>query len=130
MAQQPDQRPNNNKNRNGNGGGGNGPDPNFNWRGLILFALAIILIGVFYVMNGKMGQMGEVPLPKLLEYIAAGQVIKDDPQKPVELVEDRGGAAVHYLSGWYRPTPESQPTRFKTPVNLEFNRNLKADLEK
>jgi cell division protease FtsH len=129
MAQQPDQRPNNNKNRNGNGGGGNGPDPNFNWRGLILFALAIILIGVFYVMNGKIGQMGEVPLPKLLEYVAAGQVIKDDPKQPVELVTDRSGGMTEYLTGFYRPTPETPPTRFKTPVNLEFNRYLQAELE-
>src|SRR4051794_27194447 len=103
MAQQPDQRPNSNKNRNGNGGG-NGTDPNFNWRGLILFALAIILIGVFYVMNGKMGQMGEVPLPKLLEYVNQGLVIKDDPKQPIELVRDHGGNTPEYLSGYYRPT--------------------------
>src|SRR3954467_11240296 len=104
MAQQPDQRPNNNKNRNGNGnGGGNGPDPNFNWRGLILFALAIILIGVFYVMNGKMGQMGKVDLQELLKYADKGQIITNEPKMPVELVEDRGGSALHYLSGWYRP---------------------------
>jgi len=67
MAQTPDPRSNNNRRPNGNNnGGGNSPDPNFNWRGLILFALAIFLIGVFYLTNSKVAGMSEVPQSKFL----------------------------------------------------------------
>src|SRR3954469_25539549 len=108
MAQQPDQRSNNNKNRNGGGGGnnnggGNGTDPNFNWRGLILFALAIFLIGVFYVMNGKVAGVKDIPQTKFFDLLEKNQIIGNDLTKPVELVRDPG-AASEYLTGWYKPS--------------------------
>ena len=55
MAQQ---TPRPNRDRDPNGGGG-APEPNFNWRGLILFAAAIALIGGAFYMRSPMANAVE-----------------------------------------------------------------------
>src|SRR5260370_29838144 len=104
MAQQPDPRSNKNNPRNG------APDPNFNWRGLILFALAVFLIGGFYLTNGRTAGLTEVPQSKFFELLEKDQVVSD-AQHPVELIRDQG-AGTEYLKGCYRPNPAGPPAPF------------------
>jgi cell division protease FtsH len=108
--------------------GGNRPppaqDPNFNWRGVILFAIAIFLIGgAFFFRSGPYGNMQEVPYPTLLAKIDEGLVPKDK----VELVTEQG-STTDYLKGLIRRTPNEPLESFKTIVNLQFNKDLKAEL--
>ena len=123
MAQQPDPRSKPNGPRNGT------PDPNFNWRGLILFALALFLIGGFYLTNGRNANIVEVPQAKFMEYLEKDLVVNNDPQRPVELVRDQS-TGTHLLRGWVRPSADAAPVQFKTAVDLEFTRNLSDDLRK
>ncbi len=123
---QPDPRsPKPNRPPNGNGGA----DPNFNWRGLVLFAIAIALIGGAYVVN-KGGPMGgtttEVPYPKFLEYLKEDRIVKDPG---LDLISEPG-SVTDFLTGSMRTT--DQPPRvvkFKTQVNLQFNPYLAKTIE-
>ncbi len=126
MATPDPKSPNNNRQRDGNGG--NPGDPSFNWRGIILFALAIALIGGAVVANNKMTGETPVPYPKFMEMLRSDQVVYDKDH-PVELVRDMGAGA-EYLTGWMHMPNETQPVKFKTVVNLEYNQYLSADLEK
>jgi len=53
MAQPDPRSPKNTRPPNGNGAG----DPNFNWRGLVLFAIAVAMLGGAYVFHNGGGPM-------------------------------------------------------------------------
>jgi len=99
-------------------------DPNFNWRGLILFAIAIALIGGAFVFGkGPYGNVKPLSYPDLLQKIDQGLVDKDT----VELVTEQG-SATDYLKGFHREKADGPLLPFKTVVNLKFNEDLKSEL--
>ncbi len=99
-------------------------DPNFNWRGLILFALAIALIGgAFFVKGGGIGNVRQLSISELLEQIDQGRVDK----KSVELVTEQG-SATDYIKGTVKDAADAQAVPFRTTVNLTFNKKLQEDL--
>jgi cell division protease FtsH len=120
----PDPRsPNNGRNPRG----GPNPDPNFNWRGLILFAMAIALIGGALLFRNPMANVTEVPLVKFYELLEKDQVVKDK----VDLVTDQSSGQT-YITGLARinTTANATPEKFKSQVNLDFNNDLRERLEK
>ena len=121
MAQQ-NQRPNREREPNGSGS----QEPNFNWRGLLLFAAAVALIGGAFYFKNPMGNPEEMTLSNFIKLAKEGRVVKDstvvvvDHGSPVDYVRakvlDVAGAA-----------PETaRPVRVM--VNLEYNRTLEKDL--
>jgi cell division protease FtsH len=100
-------------------------DPNFNWRGLVLFAIAIFLIGGAFFVRGPYGKPDELSYPTLLQYFDKGIVQKDK----IELITEQG-SATDYLKGFYYPQDrrETVLVPFKTTINLQFNKDLKAEL--
>jgi cell division protease FtsH len=108
-------------------------DPNFNWRGLVLFAIAITLIGGAIVMNkGVGGGSEEVSYPIFMEMLSKGELITDRPKEyPVELISTTSSAN-ETLRAYKKAAPgaTTQPPRIHTQVNLMFlQENLYKQLE-
>ncbi len=114
---QPENRPNGNRPPNG------APEPNFNWRGVVLFVIAVGLIGGAFLVNkgGQMGASNEVTWPKFVEMLKNGEIITDDPKQPVELVA-QPGSANETLRARRKPTPETngESQIVRTQVNLMY----------
>ncbi|HEY2342547.1 MAG TPA: ATP-dependent zinc metalloprotease FtsH [Chthoniobacteraceae bacterium] len=125
MATPDPKSPNNNRQRDGNGGGGGG-DPAFNWRGVILCALAVALIGGAIVANNKISGLNEVPYKVFLEKLNSGQIVSDT-EHPMELVKDLS-EGTEYLQG-YMKANDGMIVHFKTVVNLEFTPYLDSTLQ-
>src|SRR5258708_9459473 len=108
-----------------------GNDNNFNGRGILLFAFAITLLGVFFFSrNGGYGNVEDIPFTEFQQYLNEGRISKDEP---MQLVVTEG-KTTQVLRGAFdkerKPGAGStSPDRFKTTVFLEFNKNLKSDLE-
>ncbi len=99
-------------------------DPNFNWRGLILFALAIALIGGAWAVNKNgVGRVRDLSINDLLAEIDAGHVDKTS----VELVTEQG-SATDYIKGTLIDPADAVKTPFRTTINLQFNKKLQQDL--
>ena len=81
MAQQ---SPRPNRERDPNGAGA--PEPNFNWRGLILFAAAIALIGGAFYMRSPLANAQELPYPQFERMLQDGKVA----QKGLKLISEAG----------------------------------------
>src|SRR3954469_21047663 len=124
---QPDPRNNNNSNRQRSGvGGGANPDPNFNWRGLILFSIAVALIAGAYLANAKNAGLKDVSYPNFRKALDENLIVKDDDKHPGDLIRDPQNAK-EYRQGWMRQ-PDGSIQRFRTEVNLDFNRYLNETL--
>ncbi len=108
----------------------NGGDPNFNWRGLVLFAIAIALIGGAFLFKGPYGSPEDISLPTFMKLLQTGQIKSD---KPLDLVIQEGQQA-KYLRGTYvrGKAPDGQEIvgTFRTPVDLEWNKDLPETLTK
>src|SRR5438045_3398579 len=119
---QPDSRmPKDNRSRN------NSSDPNFNWRGLVLFAIAIALIGGALLFRGPYGNVEDIPYYKFAQLLEGGQIRKD---RPLELIVEEG-RSTQSLKGFYQPTKagtEEQPVPFRTAVFVDFNHDLQDKL--
>jgi cell division protease FtsH len=108
-----------------------GNDNNFNWRGILLFAFAITLLGVFFFSrNGGYGNVEDIPFTEFQQYLNEGRISKDEP---MQLVVTEG-KTTQVLRGAFdkerKPSAGStSPDRFKTTVFLEFNKDLKSELE-
>ncbi len=102
-------------------------DPNFNWRGLILFLIAIALIGGAILSQGRISGVKEIPYSAFLQLLEKGSIV-NDKDHPVELVRDQGSGA-EYLRGAMRDPQSGNAVPFKTTVNLELNRYLANTLE-
>jgi cell division protease FtsH len=108
-----------------------GNDNNFNWRGILLFAFAITLLGVFFFSrNGGYGNVEDIPFTEFQQYLSEGRISKDEP---MQLVVTEG-KTTQVLRGAFdkerKPGAGSTaPDRFKTTVFLEFNKDLKSELE-
>ena len=108
-----------------------GNDNNFNWRGILLFAFAITLLGVFFFSrNGGYGNVEDIPFTEFQQYLNEGRISKDEP---MQLVVTEG-KTTQVLRGAFDKEREpgagsTSPDRFKTTVFLEFNKDLKSELE-
>ncbi|MEQ1860182.1 MAG: ATP-dependent zinc metalloprotease FtsH [Chthoniobacteraceae bacterium] len=115
---QPENRPNGNRSPN-NGGG---QEPNFNWRGVVLFAIAVMLIGGAFVFNkaNPIGGSKEITFPEFAEALTKKEIITDDSTRyPVTLVA-QPGSANEILRAWRRSSVTGQPEEIRTPVNLMY----------
>ncbi|MGB8169864.1 MAG: ATP-dependent zinc metalloprotease FtsH [Chthoniobacteraceae bacterium] len=123
MAQPEPRSPKGNRQPNG----GNG-DPNFNWRGLILFAIAILLIGgAFFFKGGPMGNVREVPFPEFKAKLEGNLIVKE---KGIDLINEQS-VGTHYLRAWARggAEPGSPIEQIRTQVDLQYMPYLQWMLE-
>src|ERR1043166_3397915 len=101
----------------------NGGDPNFNWRGLVLFAIAIALIGgAFFYRGGAYSSPAELTLSQFYAKLDQCLIRKDHP---LELIV-KEGRPTQYLKGYYteKTTQGEQTVPFRTSVFIDFNKNL------
>src|SRR4030095_14881903 len=103
-------------------------DPNFNWRGVVLFAVAIALIGGAFLFRTDMTRARDVPYPKFLKMVEDELIVRE---RPVELVSEPN-SATDTIRGWARTdkSPNATIEPFRTQVNLDFNKNLQETLER
>lgn len=114
----------NSKQPSGNGPGGN--EPQMNWRGLLLFAIALSLIGgAFLVRTGNFSQTDEIPYAKFEQLLKSGKILTGEG-KAVEIVVEEG-RNTQAITGYYKKKPEAGgdevATQFRTPVFMAFNSN-------
>ena len=104
------------------------PENNFNWRGVVLFALAILLIGGALIFkDDNMRNVRDVSYPEFLQMLEKEEIpiISDNQQQyPFELVSEPG-SQTDTLRGYLKSNPASNqpgqaPQRFKVQVNLLF----------
>jgi cell division protease FtsH len=99
-------------------------DPQFNWRGLVLFAVAIALIGgAFLFRGGSMLQADPITYYKFQTLLNEDQ-IEATPERPLKLVVEQGNPT-QYLIGSYKKksaTSDSEVTaQFKVDIFAPFN---------
>ncbi|MBV9734229.1 MAG: ATP-dependent zinc metalloprotease FtsH [Verrucomicrobia bacterium] len=127
MAEQDPRSPKQDKNSRNFGNDNN----NFNWRGVLLVACAIALLGgFFFSRSGAYGNVEDIPYTDFQQYLDEGRISKDEP---LQLVVTEG-KPTQILRGAFdkehRPGAGSTaPDHFKTTVFLEFNKDLKSELE-
>src|SRR5580658_5681036 len=127
MAEQDPRSPKQDKNSRNFGNDNN----NFNWRGVLLVACAIALLGgFFFSRSGAYGNVEEIPYTDFQQYLDEGRISKEEP---LQLVVTEG-KPTQILRGAFdkerRPGAGSTaPDHFKTTVFLEFNKDLKSELE-
>ncbi|MEI8343106.1 MAG: ATP-dependent zinc metalloprotease FtsH [Verrucomicrobiota bacterium] len=123
MMSLPDSRPPKDNQRNS--------EPNFNWRGIVLFVVALALIGGAIVSRNLNTTSEEKSFTQFEEYLNNKQIVVND-KHPLELVVEEG-RSTQYLSGYYNPvpatTPPGEPVRFKTNVFMDFNRDLQQKIK-
>ena len=104
-------------------------DPNFNWRGVVLFAVAIALIGGAFLFRNDMTRWKEAPFPAFREMLEKKLVVLDDRLHPIELVSEPNSATdtLRYSARTGRPPTEIES--YRTQVNLRFNQSLQKTLE-
>ena len=126
MSQPEPRSPKQNRPPNGNGGG----DPNFNWRGLMLFAIAIAMIGGAYVFSKGgplVGSTKDVPYPQFIELLDGDRI---DKEKGIDLINEQN-VGTHYLKAWVRTSrePNSPMEQVRTQVDLQYMPYLQHTLE-
>ncbi len=125
MAQQ---SPRPNRERDPNGGGA--PEPNFNWRGLILFAAAIALIGGAFYMRSPLANAQELPYPQFQKMVEDDRVT----QKGLKLVSE-AGSPTDTIRGFLlkdKSVSAEVPSNlapFRTPIHPQYNKDLLDDLK-
>ncbi|GAT33112.1 cell division protease FtsH [Terrimicrobium sacchariphilum] len=101
-----------------------GNDPQLNWRGLVLFAIALALIGgAFLFRNGNFNQTEVITTSKFLQLIKDGQVISTD-QKPLEIVVEEG-RKTETITGFFKQKSATDGQEvevpFRTPMFAPMN---------
>ena len=119
MSDENQKPPNDNRQR---PGGSN--DPQMNWRGLVLFAVALALIGGAFLFRGNnFAQSEPIPYPKFIELVKAGKIVST-ADAPLELVVEEG-RNTQYLEGKLKQksktTGEEVAVPFRTPIFTSFN---------
>ncbi len=103
----------------------NANDPNFNWRGIVLFVVAIALIGGAFIFKTPYGNVEEIPLYRFNELLADKQIV-NDIHHPVDVVlED--GRPTQWVKGYYKGS-QNEVTQFRTSVSLDYDKDLKTRL--
>lgn len=102
-----------------------GGDPQLNWRGLVLFALALLLIGGAFVFRGSnFTQTEEVPYAKFVQLLKEGKIISTE-KEPLEIIVEQA-SKTDTISGFYKGTKSPGSTeevsiQFRTPILLSWN---------
>ena len=101
-------------------------DPNFNWRGAVLFAVAIALIGGAFLFKNEVTRAKDVPFPEFRKLLEEDKIIRE---RPIELVSE-ANSATDSIRGWMRTgkQPPNDIEPFRTQVNLKFNQSLQNTL--
>ena len=121
MAQQTP-RPNRDQEPNGN----SNPEPNFNWRGLLLFASAILLIGGGFYLRSPNANSRTLSYPQFRQALTEGRILKDK-LKIVSAV----GSSTDTIQGFFLASKEAAKGEpFRTQVNPQYNQYLEAELAK
>src|SRR5580700_2416029 len=108
-----------------------GNDNNFNWRGILLFACAIALLGGFLLSrNGNYGNVEEISFTDFEKYIDEGRVSKEEPLQLI-VTEGRSTQTLRgaYEKGKKPSSVAGAPDHFKTTIFIEYNKDLKSELE-
>src|SRR6202045_857212 len=108
-----------------------GNDNNFNWRGILLFACAIALLGGFLLSrNGSYGNVEEISFTDFEKYIDEGRISKEEPLQLI-VTEGRSTQTLRgaYEKGKKPSSLAGAPDHFKTTIFIEYNKDLKAELE-
>src|SRR6202162_3684731 len=108
-----------------------GNDNNFNWRGILLFACAIALLGGFLLSrNGNYGNVEEISFTDFEKYIDEGRISKEEPLQLI-VTEGRSTQTLRgaYEKGKKPSSLAGAPDHFKTTVFMEYNKDLKSELE-
>ncbi|MFV0416107.1 MAG: ATP-dependent zinc metalloprotease FtsH [Chthoniobacterales bacterium] len=124
----------------------NNPEPQMNWRAMVLFAIAIALIGgAFLFREGSFAQTDELTYQKFLQLVKDEKLVVTT-EKPLQIIVEEG-RKTETINGYYRkaPAPEAIAeakkrgsdlpketiTQFKVPIFVPFNgTELEATLEK
>lgn len=97
----------------------NGNDPQFNWRGLVLFAVALSLIGgAFLFRGGTFVQPDPLTYPRFQELVEK-ELIVATTEKPVEIVIEQG-SKTEYLAGIYKKTLATTGEEVDTPFRVDI----------
>ncbi len=121
MSEENSKSPNDNRQRPG------GNDPQMNWRGLVLFAVALALIGGAFLFRGNSFTQAElIPYPKFLELVREGKVVSSTDE-PLQLVVEEG-RNTQYFEGKVKQKStvagqagQEVTVSFRTPVFTPFN---------
>src|ERR1700737_468620 len=108
-----------------------GNDNNFNWRGILLFACAIALLGGFlFSRNGNYGNVEEINFTDFEKYLDEGRISKEEPLQWI-VTEGRSTQVLRgaYEKGKKPSVVAGAPDHFKTTVFMEYNKDLKKELE-
>ena len=119
-SRNPKERPPRNS---GNGNGGS--DPNFNWRGIMLFAMAIALIGLAFFVHSPLRNPEPTDYWKFEQMLAEGKI---KPDHPIEILVDSDGRSTHWLKGSYVDSA-GQDTPFRVEVLASAMPELMKKLE-
>ena len=109
---------------------GQGGEPSFNWRGLILLAIAVMLIAMAFLLPGKDGRAEQLSYPDFVKHVTEEKI---DASKPLELVV-KPASAEEWFIATLKPDEttegDNQSTkekRVRTEVYTEFQSDeLKA----
>src|ERR1700692_2357050 len=108
-----------------------GNDNNFNWRGILLFACAIALLGGFLLSrNGSYGNVEKISFTDFEKYIDEGRISKEEPLQLI-VTEGRSTQTLRgaYEKGKKPSSLAGAPDHFKTTIFIEYNKELKSELE-
>jgi cell division protease FtsH len=95
-----------------------------NWRGLVLFAVALALIGgAFLFPRSGFTQEETINNKQFLDLVKAGKIVSTE-EKPLSIIVD-DGRSTQTISGFYKKknptTNEEVDTPFRTPIYVPFN---------
>jgi cell division protease FtsH len=104
-----------------------------NWRGLVLFAVALLLIGgAFLFPRGGFAQQESITNKQFLDYVKAGKIVSTE-EKPLEIVVDDARATQSIVGVYKKKNPttnEEVETPFRTQIYVPFNgKQIDAALE-
>jgi cell division protease FtsH len=103
-------------------------EPNFNWRGIVLFALFLGLIGSAYLVPHSYSNSEEKTYSQFQQFLENKQLAVD-AKHPLEIVVEEG--PTQYVKGFYadKTAAGEQVVPFRTTVFMDFNRDLKQKIE-
>jgi cell division protease FtsH len=123
----------------------NGPKPsgpqgdpnasNFNWKGLVLLALALVLIGSALLFPREERGSETIAYPVFLQRLEEGKIVLEDNRKPLEAVRDlsTGEESLrgHYIDGSGLQSAQGLPVdKFRATVDLDLEyKNLMERLQ-
>ena len=83
-----------------------GQEPQFNWRGFLLLAMAVLLVGSALMVNNQATRSQEITYREFRELVETDQI---DKSKDLELIQQDTTTA-EYIKGWsFRAAPVADP---------------------